>query len=288
MLSSCGSDETGGFAGGVAGDQTGGEYAVVPWYRYPSASGWRCVLRHPLRRVGDDIAYLAEAAADNDLIGYDQWQRLTFWNLLHAAPTNDPAEICEPCEADCSSSTAAIVKAAGLRAGIPELAAVSPSLTTYYMRDALANAGFAVLEDERYLTSDEHLLPGDILLEDDWHVVINLSAGSASEGTPLEDDGWWGRATTARLQEVLGSEADGEVWHQYCETCCDERQTGGWQYDETLLGSPVIRRLQEVLGVERDGLWGPICRERLMARYNVATYADAVAEMQRRLNEGSV
>ena len=54
-ISNCGHDENGKYAGGVAGDQTGAEWAIIPWYNRP----WNCVLRHPDERVRMKIAEMA-------------------------------------------------------------------------------------------------------------------------------------------------------------------------------------------------------------------------------------
>ena len=176
MISNCGKDERGAYSGGQAGDQTGKEYQLIGWYKRP----WNCILRHPKKEVRDEIAKLARAAALNDNIGYDQYQRLTFWNELSKVGCN-PANIKVPCEADCSSSTAAIVKAAGYHLNDARLKGVSQSLTTYGMRNAFRNAGFDVLTDSKYLTSDTYLLAGDILLNDQSHVAINVTNGSRAD-----------------------------------------------------------------------------------------------------------
>lgn len=177
MISNCGKDERGTYSGGQAGDQTGGEYALIPWYNRP----WSCVLRHPDQSTRAMIALLATAAAQNNKIGYDQSQRNTFWQQLQAAGY-DPARIATPCEADCSSSTAAIIKAAGYRLGNKSMQAVRYDLTTHGMRSALKNAGFVVLTDPKYLTSDAYLLAGDILLNDASHAAINTTTGSHAGG----------------------------------------------------------------------------------------------------------
>lgn len=181
MISNCGKDERGAYSGGQAGDQTGGEYALIPWYNRP----WSCVLRHPDQSTRAMIALLATTAAKNNKIGYDQSQRGTFWTQLQAA-NYDPARISVPCEADCSSSTAAIIKAAGYLLGNKALQAVRYDLTTAGLRSACRNAGFAVLTDSRYLTGDVYLLPGDILLRDvnlaTGHAAINTTTGSRAGG----------------------------------------------------------------------------------------------------------
>ncbi|MFR5585521.1 MAG: hypothetical protein ACLTLQ_18430 [[Clostridium] scindens] len=60
------------------------------------------------------IAQMAKAAAVNNMVGYCQSHRGTFWTNL-ADSNFDPAQITVPCEADCSSGVAAIVKGAGYR-----------------------------------------------------------------------------------------------------------------------------------------------------------------------------
>ena len=111
MISNCGKGES-GYSGQQAGDQTGQEYWLISWFN----CNWNCVLRHPNSKVRSLIAELATEAAKNDNIGYDQSDRLTFWNYLKNANYH-PGNITVPCEADCSSSTAAIVKAAGYLSG---------------------------------------------------------------------------------------------------------------------------------------------------------------------------
>ena len=178
MISNCGHDENGRYSGGKAGDQTGTEWRVINWYNRP----WKCVLRHPNADVRAMIASMAKAAANNNLIGYDQSQRGTFWTNL-ADSNYDPAHITVACEAACSSGVAAIVKGAGYRLGIDALKKVSTACYTGNLRAALKAAGFEVLTESKYLTSDAYLFAGDILLNDNAHVATNLTTGSKASGT---------------------------------------------------------------------------------------------------------
>lgn len=186
MISNCGHDENGTYSGGKAGDQTGKEWAVINWYSRP----WTHVLRHPDANVRKMIASMAKAAAKNDMIGYDQSQRYTFWERLKAS-NYDPAQITTACEADCSAGVAAIVKGTGYRLGIQKLKDVSIYLYTGNIRSALKAAEFTVLTDSKYLTSDAYLLEGDILLCENHHVATNLTTGakavSGSSGTTARD-----------------------------------------------------------------------------------------------------
>lgn len=172
-ISNCGHDERGKYSGGVAGDQTGTEYQVRNWYDRP----WKCVLRYPDAVVGKRIATISKNAAKNENIGYDQYQRITYYNELKAVNWRSK-RIKKKCEADCSSSTAANVIAAGHQLGLKKLQEVNPNCTTFNLRAALKAAGFNVLTDSKYLTSDAYLLPGDILLNDECHVAVNLTKGA--------------------------------------------------------------------------------------------------------------
>lgn len=178
MISNCGHDENGRYSGGKAGDQTGTEWQVINWYSRP----WKCVLRHPNAKVRAMIASMAKAAAVNNKIGYCQSHRGTFWTNL-ADSNFDPAQITVACEADCSSGVAAIVKGAGYRLGNEKMKNVSIYLYTGNMRAGLKAAGFEVLTDSKYLTSDAYLLEGDILLNDNAHVATNLTTGSKASET---------------------------------------------------------------------------------------------------------
>ena len=178
MISNCGHDENGRYSGGKAGDQTGTEWQVINWYSRP----WKCVLRHPNAKVRAMIASMAKAAAVNNKIGYCQSHRGTFWTNL-ADSNFDPAQITVACEADCSSGVAAIVKGAGYRLGIDALKKVSTACYTGNLRAALKAAGFEVLTESKYLTSDAYLLEGDILLNDNAHVATNLTTGSKASKT---------------------------------------------------------------------------------------------------------
>jgi hypothetical protein len=179
-ISNCGSNENGKTTGGKAGDQTGKEYRVISWYSRP----WKCVLRYSDPKVGEEIARISEAAAKNDNIGYCQTHRRTYHDALKAANWN-PAAIKTPVEADCSASTLANIIAAGHKCGIAALKQVNPDGYTGNMRAALKKAGFTVLTDSKYLSSSDYLLPGDILLNDNAHAAVNLTAGTKAKAAAV-------------------------------------------------------------------------------------------------------
>ena len=172
MISNSGHDERGKYSGGVAGDQTGGEWARINWYNRP----WNVVLRYPDITVGALMAQLAGEAADNNKIGYDQNQRRTFHNQLKAVGWF-PKAITTACESDCSAGVTAIAIAVGNILGLEKLKNLSPDIYTGNMKSAFKNAGFLALTESKYLTSDKYLLPGDVLLYEGHHTAINLDWG---------------------------------------------------------------------------------------------------------------
>ena len=172
-ISNSGKDENGAYTGGKAGDQSGHEWELKPWYNRP----WTVVLRFLDQVVAETIARLGIEAALNNLIGYDQNQRTTYWTQLKAAGY-DPSKITVACEEDCTAGVSANVKAAGFIHGIKALQDVS-ICSSRNMRSVFTNAGFKALTDSKYLTSTKYLLPGDILLYENHHAATNITVGSA-------------------------------------------------------------------------------------------------------------
>ena len=175
-ISNSGSDERRQYTGGQAGDQTGKEWQMRSWYNRP----WSCVLRYPDQKVALMIAQLAIDAALNDKVGYDQSQNRTYLSQLKAVGW-EPSKITVTCEADCSAGVCANITAAGYLLGIPALQKHTGTYTGN-MRSALTKAGFTLLTDNKYLTSGDYLLPGDILLNDGHHTATNVTIGSKVKG----------------------------------------------------------------------------------------------------------
>lgn len=184
MVSNCGGDENGNLWGGKAGDQTGREYKVAEWSNW----GQTAVYRHPDKRVRKTLAQKGRAAALNDLIGYDQGQRMTY--LQHLRASNwDPAQVTVACEADCSSSTGANIVATGHDLNDAKLMAYDASLSTHYMDAALRAAGFQKLTASKYLSGSSHLLAGDIQLNPGYHVNIVITDGASAGNEPSGEVG---------------------------------------------------------------------------------------------------
>lgn len=183
LISNSGHDENGKYSGGKAGDQTGTEWALIPWYNRP----WKCVLRHPDAKVRAKLAELGIKAAKNDLVGYDQGQRGTYWEHLKAS-NYDPSQITIACEGDCSAGVIANIKAAGYLLGIDALKNINATYTGN-LRSGAEKAGFQVLTESKYLTGPDYLLAGDILLNDSHHTATNVQDGSKSGGAGTSGSG---------------------------------------------------------------------------------------------------
>ncbi|AFB75718.1 hypothetical protein 2011_scaffold13_00066 [Bacteriophage sp.] len=183
LISNSGHDENGKYSGGKAGDQTGTEWALIPWYNRP----WKCVLRHPDAKVRAKLAELGIKAAKNDLVGYDQGQRGTYWEHLKAS-NYDPSQITIACEGDCSAGVIANIKAAGYLLGIDALKNINATYTGN-LRSGAKAAGFQVLTESKYLTGPDYLLAGDILLNDSHHTATNVQDGSKSGGAGTSGSG---------------------------------------------------------------------------------------------------
>lgn len=94
-----------------------------------------------------------------------------------------------------------------------------------------------------------------------WSALHARLTGGTAPAAPapskLAVDGYWGKDTTAALQRMLGTVADGEVWGQYS----GNRQylpncTSGWKWSANPSGSAVIRALQARVGATVDGIVG--------------------------------
>lgn len=175
-ISNSGHDENNRYNSGTAGDQTGKEWELKAWYNRP----WTVVLRYPDSAVGLKIAELGIAAALNNKIGYDQYQRTSYWNELQKVGY-DPSKIVVACEEDCTAGVTANCKAVGYLMNIAGLKNLSVDTYSGNMRSRFVSAGFKALTASKYLTSPNYLLPGDILLYEGHHAATNISYGNKVE-----------------------------------------------------------------------------------------------------------
>ena len=177
-ISNSGSDENGAYHGGKAGDQNGKEWRLRSWYNRP----WSCVLRWPDMDVGTLIAQLGIDAALNDKIGYDQYQRDSFWKEVRKVGYL-PAKIKTACEEDCTAGVNGLVHCAGYLLDIDALKGIPETgIRSGNMHKAYSKAGFKVLTESKYLKSGDYLLPGDILLYENHHAATNVTCGKKVRG----------------------------------------------------------------------------------------------------------
>ena len=239
-ISNSGKDENGAYTGGKAGDQSGHEWELKAWYNRP----WTVVLRFLDQAVAETIARLGIDAALNNLIGYDQNQRNTYWTQLKAAGY-DPSKINVACEEDCTAGVSANVKAAGFIHGIKALQDVS-ICSSRNMRSVFTKAGFVALTDSKYLTSTKYLLPGDILLYENHHAATNITVGSAVRNS-------WKPGSAATPTPALAV-PDAEKPAQQVQQVQQEKPEGPFI---TITGSVNVRKgpgiTYPVLGVAKRG-----------------------------------
>lgn len=163
-------DENGKARGGKAGDQTGREVSTQSWYLH--SKGWR-VFRAKLPEAAALIADDMQAACNNPMIGYDQGQRGTLYDVAKKVGYNC-AYVKTKCETDCS----ALVRVCCAYAGI-----MLPNFRTTDEASVLLKSGaFTELTGAKYQESSAYLRRGDILVtKTQGHTVVVLSNGSKAE-----------------------------------------------------------------------------------------------------------
>lgn len=157
-----------GIKNNKAGDSTGKEVCIRSWYNKP----WQYVLRCKDRAKANAMAEFCKQICACDKVGYDQNDRNTLEKQLMAHNWNINA--IEPCECDCSSFMVVCAMSQGI--AIKHNGTNAPNTSS--MRKAFEQTGmFEVLSNSKYLTSDTHLLKGDILLKEGSHTAMALEDG---------------------------------------------------------------------------------------------------------------
>lgn len=226
-------DENGNISGGKAGDQTKTEVCTRTWYN----KGWTVLLRPKDSKLAEQSALACEKGCANDNIGYDQWQRNTLYTQAKAV-NFDLSKITTACECDCSSfmTVCAIAGGANITYG-------SNAPTTSTMQSKFTASGqYEALTDSKYLTSDEYLKRGDILVKAGTHTVMVLSNGSSVSETVvnipdvkyaayLQSTGMQATVsngatagTTGEARRMEGIVIDSELPLEYC----GHLQSAGW------------------------------------------------------------
>lgn len=169
MIGSACIDEHGKAHGGEAGNQSGKELKVQPWYRH--SLGW-VVIRAKSPAVRARIAAAMRLACANKQIGYDQYQRDTLYNAAKAHGF-DPSLVTVACETDCSALVRVCLAYAGITVG---------NIHTVNEPAVLKATGqFDLLTDAFFTDHPDRLKTGDILCTPvSGHTVIVLNDGSIS------------------------------------------------------------------------------------------------------------
>ena len=170
-------DERGKAKGGNAGNQTGAELRIQPWYA--NKKGWR-VFRprdaETAKRIADDM-YMA---CKNPCIGYDQDQRGTLYSVA-AAVGFDCGKVEIPCECDCSALVRVCLAYAGIK--------VSSFHTGTEPKVLLATGQFTELTDPMYTDKADYLVAGDILVtRTKGHTAVVVTDGSLAPAVPAPEE----------------------------------------------------------------------------------------------------
>ena len=241
-------DERGRIHGGKAGNQTGKELSIQNWYRH--SKGWR-VLRCTDSAKAEKIAAAMEAACRNRNIGYDQYERLTLYNLAKAVGF-DPAKVTKPCETDCS----ALVRVCLAYAGI----ITDDFLTTDEAQKVLATGYFMELKDGRYTDQSAHLRRGDILVtRAKGHTAVVLSNGGKADASEVE------LQLGDRLLKKGMSGSDVRELQQNLLKLGYALPKYGADGDYGAETVEAVKAFQKKNGLEADGFYGPNTHKSLLA-----------------------
>ena len=151
------------------GDQSGREVKTEDWYLHEK--GW-VVLRCNEADKREKIAWAMEAACKNNNIGYDQDDRDNTFKDFEKV-NFDPSKITEKIDTDCSGLVRVCIAYA-----YGEYK--SDAFDTDFAPQTLVNTGlFTKLTTDRYCTSSDYLVRGDILCTPvKGHMVIVLNDGA--------------------------------------------------------------------------------------------------------------
>lgn len=147
LLAHARTNEIGQISGGKAGDQTGSEVCVQPYFD----DAWEYILRPFDYEMANKIAADAGILAGNDNIGYDQPDRYSMYTQAKLNNWNF-ASISKPCHTDCSQMAATLAIANGVE--------VSPFLYSGNIVEGFVNSG----KFEKLPFNKNDLHRGDILV----------------------------------------------------------------------------------------------------------------------------
>ena len=164
--------------GDKAGDNNGREVCFSTWNK----RNWSYVLRAKDKDIAEKIAKNCELGCLNDKIGYDMNQRNTLRTQAKLVGMQlDRINV--DCECDCSSFVSVCCECSGIP--IPYLNGNAPTTST--IKTQFCNTGyFDLLTEDKYISSDNFLCRGDILVAAGQHVVIILEDGIMADISKVE------------------------------------------------------------------------------------------------------
>lgn len=254
IVGSARGDENNRAHGGKAGDQKSGkEVSTQNWYKH--TKGWR-VFRAIDPNKAAIIGQQMRAACENDMIGYDQYER---YDLFAEAKKVgfDLAAVAVPTECDCSE----LVRCCCAAAGIMDLP--TRDFRTINMAKHLLKTGeFVELEGSKYTEQSEYLGAGDILVtRTSGHTVVVLTNGKKYEGTIIPEEPELGE----RLLRNGDAGPDVKTMQAYLLELDYDLGKWGADGDYGDMTEMAVEEFQLWAGVDSDGIYGPITHEALMA-----------------------
>ena len=168
-------DENGKGRNGKAGDQTGKEVKVGPWYNF----GQKFVIRYKDAKMAKKHAECLKKICKGNICGYDMNQRCSLYSSLKEVKF-DIDKLKTKCETDCSALQCTMAILAGAKN--IQMWASGSMLTGFDGKSGFKNnSDFIILTDKKYLTSGDYLLPGDISVAPGHHVIGSIKAGSKAK-----------------------------------------------------------------------------------------------------------
>ena len=160
-------DERGKAKGGKAGDQTGKELKIGPWYYF----GQTIVIRWADEKKAALYSNIITALCRNPHIGYDQNQRTSLYNYLKKHDW-ESSGVLENVECDCSELVICGVNL------VLKKTKLSSALYTGNLATGLMSTGeFKKYTGAKYCKESSYLKKGDIVIKPNGHVITVLADG---------------------------------------------------------------------------------------------------------------
>lgn len=154
-----------------AGDQTGKEVYIRSWYPY----NWDIILRYPDTTIARRASDIAVKLANSNLIGYDQSERNTLYKALKKNKWDVDKYIKSGVRTECDCASFVYACYCCL---IPALRSDDNAPTCGKLRAMFKKAGFKCYTAKKYVTSDNYLEAGDVIVNESAHTVIVVNMGS--------------------------------------------------------------------------------------------------------------